>query len=184
MYLKGLKNGGLMNLNKEVVSHLEKDDSYSLEELFITYKTPIYQFIYRYCQDEQLSMDLVQDTFIRFIKYKHQFDASKSSIKTYLFRMAYQLMVNKLKRRKRWRKVLPFLYVQDEKQPILSEDKLSVQQAIMELPDGERAVILLTYYHDLKQKEISEVLDIPLGTVKSRLHSALKKLRNRLEVDV
>ncbi|WP_164669345.1 RNA polymerase sigma factor [Virgibacillus doumboii] len=171
-----------MNLNKEVASaDFEKRDDHSIEELFVTYKAPIYQFVYRYCQDEQLSIDIVQDTFVRFHKYQEHFDEEKSSIKTYLFRMAYQLMINRLKKRTRMKKKLPFLYMQNEQQVLSHEDKLSIQAVIQQLPDEQRAVILLTYYHDLKQKDISEILKIPVGTVKSRLHVSLKKLRVLLE---
>ncbi|WP_232334399.1 RNA polymerase sigma factor [Oceanobacillus sp. AG] len=60
---------------------MEKQDPYSAEALFATYKTAIYQFVYRYCQDEQMSFDLVQDTFVRFSKYRGRFDERKSSIK-------------------------------------------------------------------------------------------------------
>src|SRR5699024_2962410 len=98
-----------MNLNKNIESSvIGKQEEHSIENLFITYKTPIYKFVYRYCQDEQLSTDIVQDTFVRFHKYQKHFDENKSSIKTYLFRMAYQLMINRLKRRSRMKKYCLF----------------------------------------------------------------------------
>ncbi|WP_068676730.1 RNA polymerase sigma factor [Oceanobacillus sp. Castelsardo] len=173
-----------MNLNKDTVpENAGKHEEYSLEKLFVTYQNPIYQFVYRYCQDEQLSMDIVQDTFVRFHKYKGNFDVAKSSMKTYLFRMAYQLMINRLKRRSRWKKLLPFLYERNVEQELPLEEKLTVQEAIQQLSDVQRAVILLTYYHDLTQKEIANILEIPLGTVKSRMHTSLKKLKGILEVD-
>ncbi|WP_239984526.1 RNA polymerase sigma factor [Lentibacillus sediminis] len=173
-----------MSSSKEAVSaDMEKRNELLMEELFVAYRTPIYQFLYRYCQDEQLCFDLVQDTFVRFHKYQDHFDENKSSIKTYLFRMAYQLMINRIKKRSRMKKILPFLYVQSQQQSFPHEDKLTVQAAIQQLPDEQRAVILLTYYHDLSQKDISEILEIPVGTVKSRLHASLKKLKELLEVN-
>ncbi|MBT2691747.1 RNA polymerase sigma factor [Bacillus sp. ISL-55] len=169
--------------NKEITSSAgENQEQLSIEDLFVTYKTPIYQFVYRYCQDVQLSMDIVQDTFVRFHKYQVQFDENKSSLKTYLFRMAYQIMANRLKRRNSMKKLFPFLYQQNHQLELSLEDKLSIQAAIQQLPDEQRAVILLTYYHDLPQKEISKILEIPIGTVKSRLHASLKKLKVLLEV--
>ena len=75
-----------MNSNKDIASNgLKELEEYSMEALFITYKTPIYEFVYRYCQDQQLSIDIVQDTFVRFYKYQKHYDKKKSSIKTYLF---------------------------------------------------------------------------------------------------
>ena len=184
MCSRALKSGGLMNLNKNTESEdVGKHEENSLEELFVMYQNPIYRFVYRYCQDEQLSMDIVQDTFVRFHKYRRRFDGTKSSIKTYLFRMAYQLMINRLKKRSRWRKLLPFLYEENVKQEFPLEEKLTVQVAIQQLSDQQRAVILLTYYHDLTQKEIANILEIPIGTVKSRLQASLKNLKGILEVD-
>ncbi|WP_405098085.1 RNA polymerase sigma factor [Oceanobacillus sp. FSL H7-0719] len=174
-----------MNLDDKTVSqNIEQQGTCPIEELFVMYQKPIYQFVYRYCQDEQLCLDLVQDTFIRFQKYQNRFDGKKSTIKTYLFRMAYQLMINRLKRRSRLVKIMPFLYIQSQEQHTLTyEDKLTVQSAILQLPDEQRAVILLTYYHDMTQREVADILAIPTGTVKSRLHASLKKLKVLLEVN-
>ncbi|MFA1822031.1 RNA polymerase sigma factor [Virgibacillus oceani] len=173
-----------MSSNKDIASNgLKELEEHSIEALFITYKTPIYEFVYRYCQDQQLSIDIVQDTFVRFYKYQKHYDKEKSSIKTYLFRMAYQLMINRLKKRSRMKKLLPFLYQQQQQQRLSHEDILSVQAAIQQLTEEQRAVVLLTYYHDLAQRDISKILAIPVGTVKSRLHVALKKLKDLLEVN-
>ncbi|MGR5904670.1 sigma-70 family RNA polymerase sigma factor [Bacillus paranthracis] len=56
-------------------------------------------------------------------------------------------------------------------------------EIILKVPEEQRAVLILSYYHDMQQKEIAEVLDIPVGTVKSRLHNGIKKLKQLLEVD-
>jgi RNA polymerase sigma-70 factor (ECF subfamily) len=169
-----------LNHNEQLPEDAKKE--MSLETIFILYKAPIYQFVYRYCQDEQLSIDIVQDTFVRFHKYQSRFDENKASLKTYIFGMAYQEMMNRLKRRNRLKKLLPYLYHRNDQPEIAIEDKLSIQAAVQQLPNEQRAVILLTYYHDLTQKDISKVLEIPVGTVKSRLHSSLKKLKILLEV--
>jgi len=60
---------------------------------------------------------------------------------------------------------------------MLDEKKLRVRQAIDMLPENLRQVLLLAYFHEFKYQEISEVLDIPLGTVKSRLHAAMEKFQ-------
>ncbi|GAA0496991.1 RNA polymerase sigma factor [Salinibacillus aidingensis] len=171
-----------MSSNNDAASYESKKRvEHTIEELFVIYKAPIYRFVFRYCQDEQLCLDLVQDTFVKFHKYQAYFDEKKSNIKTYLFRIAYQLMINRLKKRSRMKKILPFLYVNSQQQNLSYEDKFTIQAAIQQLPDKQRAVILLTYYHDLTQKDISGILEIPIGTVKSRLDASLKKLKALLE---
>lgn len=167
-----------MSLNKQEATWNAKQ----IEDIYLAYKDHLYRFLYRYTADSQLSIDLVQDTFIKFQKYAARFDVGKASIKTYLYQMAYQLMINKLNRRKRFQTYLPFLFSQQNRDPVSVEDRLTIQLAIRQLPDKQRSVILLAYYHDMEQKEIAEILQIPVGTVKSRLHTAIAKLKELMEV--
>ena len=64
---------------------------------------------------------------------------------------------------------------------IMGENKVQVRKAIDMLPENLRQVLLLAYFHEFKYQEISEVLGIPLGTVKSRLHAALEKFQQSWE---
>ncbi len=67
------------------------------------------------------------------------------------------------------------------KKTLQTEETLVIQQAIANLPDKQRAVILLAYYEDLPLEEIALILNIPTGTVKSRLHNAIKALKLELK---
>jgi len=78
--------------------------------------------------------------------------------------------------------MVPFL-VPTSSPRISADEKLTIQEAILRLPDKQRAVILLVYYHDLPQEEIAQILSIPLGTVKSRLHNAMRTLKEELKED-
>ncbi|MGN7312884.1 RNA polymerase sigma factor [Alkalicoccobacillus gibsonii] len=160
----------------------QNGDEIALERIFERYRDPLYRFLYRYSKDEQLSIDIVQDTFVTLQTKKRHFDQSKGQLKAYLFQIAYRLMITKLNRRKKWRNILPFLIPLD-KQEVSNVDRLTIQAAIDTLPELQRAVILLVYYHDLKQDEVANILKIPVGTVKSRLHTAIKGLKERLEED-
>lgn len=175
-----------MSSNLELaIAQLKAGNVEGLETVYLEYREPLYQFIFRYTLDEQLSKDLVQDTFEKFQRYAAHFDEEKASLKTYLFKIAYQLMVNKLNRRAKLRRLLPFLIPKEESGPS-HDEKLTLRSAIQQLPKQQRAVILLTYYHDLDQKSIADILQIPIGTVKSRLHTAignLKKVLMEVEVD-
>lgn len=170
------------------MSFKESDDysfeatvSMTFETIYLMYKDPLYRFIYRYTRDEQLSIDIVQDTFVKFHKYQHRYDVTRASLKTYLFKIGYQLMINKSKRRKKWQSLLPFLVKGEESFSSDTVEKMAIQWAIKELSEKHRAVILLIYYHDMTQEETANVLDIPVGTVKSRLSTAIKRLRDLLE---
>ena len=141
---------------------------------------PLYCFIFRYTREEQFSIDIVQDTFEIIQSKKLLFDAARGTVKSFLFQIAYRHMINKLNRRKRWQTLLPFL-VPTPKKTLQNEETLVIQQAVSNLPDKQRAVILLAYYEDLPQEEIAHILNIPIGTVKSRLHNAMKALKLELK---
>ena len=164
----------------ELMIAYQNGDNEALEGIYTLLKQSLYSFIFRYSRDEQLSIDIVQDTFVRLQRYKYDYNPNKGKLKSYLFQIAYRLMITKLNRRKRWRNLLPFLTpLQTEE---LHDDSMTIREAVAKLPEIQRAVILLFYYHDLPQEEIGKILGIPKGTVKSRLHTAIKKLKEELEV--
>lgn len=152
------------------------------EQLYGRLYEPLYCFLFRYTREEQLSIDIVQDTFERLQYIKKDFDQQKGTVKAFLFQIAYRLMINKVNRRKKWRTFFPFL-VPTESRRLSTDEKLTIQEAILQLPEKQRAVILLVYYHDLPQEEIAQILSIPLGTVKSRLHNAIRTLKEELKED-
>ncbi|MCH7321905.1 RNA polymerase sigma factor [Solibacillus sp. MA9] len=155
----------------------------NIEALSIIYKRlhePLYCFLFRYTKDEQLSVDTVHDAFELLQKKKHSFHTEKGTVKSYLFQIGYRLLINKLNRRKRWQTLLPFL-VPTEKKQLQTDETLVIQAAISNLPDKQRAVILLAYYDDLPMDDIAQILSIPVGTVKSRLHHAMKSLKLELK---
>ena len=171
-----------MMSNEEWMEVYKNGDIEGFEQLYSCLYEPLYCFLFRYTREEQLSIDIVQDTFERLQYIKQDFDQQKGTVKAFLFQIAYRLMINKLNRRKKWRTLFPFL-VPTESRRLSTDEKLTIQEAILQLPDKQRAVILLVYYHDLPQEEIAQILSIPLGTVKSRLHNAIKALKEELKED-
>jgi len=168
-------------IDKLMLAYQDGDDAV-LEQIYILLRQPFYSFIYRYSRDEQLSIDIVQDTFIKLQRQKHRYNPEKGKLKSYLFQIAYRLMVTKLNRRKKWRSLLPSL-TPSKAEDFHHSDRIAVRDAIDTLPDIQRAVIILFYYHDVPQRDIATILKIPKGTVKSRLHAAIQKLKQELEVE-
>lgn len=174
-----------MRLNEreeELMIAYQNGNNEALEGIYTLLKPALYSFIFRYTRDEQFSIDIVQDTFVKLQHHKLSFEAKKGRLKSYLFQIAYRLMVTKLNRRKKWKTLLPFL-TPTPPDDFSHSDRITIREAISNLPEGQRAVVLLFYYHDMPQEEIAEILEIPKGTVKSRLHNAIKKLKEELESD-
>ena len=164
------------------MQQVQKADTEALGILYKRLRDPLYCFLYRYTKEEQISIDIVHDTFEVLQKKKAVFDADKGTVKAFVYQVAYRLLINKLNRRKRWQRLVPFL-VPTQPKTLLPEETLLIQQAIYALPDKQRAVILLAYYEDLPIADIAQILDIPTGTVKSRLHHAMKALKDALKED-
>lgn len=176
----------------------QEGDSSAFNLLVWRWEKPLYNFIYKYVGDATLAEDLVQDTFIRVLKsikrYTHQ-----GSFSTWLYRIAINLCKDHLKRKR-----LPLVslhdyyttgsgervYVQDRiaDDQTRTDDSLKaeereelVRRLLAGLPEEQRIVILLKEYQELTFREIAEVLDVPEGTVKSRLYHALRAMRESLE---
>lgn len=166
----------------ELMIAYQNGDDDALAGIYTLLKPALYSFIYRYTRDQQLSIDIVQDSFVKLQRYKHHYHPSKGKVRSYLFQIAYRLLIDKLNRWKKWRSFMPFL-APITKDELHHTDRLTIREAIVNLPDKQRAVILLFYYHDMKHEEIAEILNIPKGTVKSRLHTAIQSLKVELEGD-
>lgn len=166
--------------NEELMQQFQTGNTEALGTLYERLHEPLYCFLFRYTKEEQISVDTVHDTFEVLQKKKHTFEAKRGTVKSFLFQIAYRLLINKLNRRKRWQSILPFL-MPTQKKTLQTEETLVIQQAIANLPDKQRAVILLAYYEDLPLEEVAIILNIPTGTVKSRLHNAIKALKLELK---
>ena len=163
----------------ELMIAYQNGDEEALENIYVLLKPSLYTFIFRYSRDEQLSIDIVQDSFLKLQRYRNYYNPDKGRIKSYLFQIAYRLMIDRLNRRKKWRTLLPFL-TPAMNETIQHADRITIRDAIAKLPEKQRAVVLLFYYHDMPQEEIAAILDIPKGTVKSRLHKAIQLLKHEL----
>jgi len=122
--------------------------------------------------------DLVQETYLRLWKYRHKY-VPTAKLSTFLFLMARQVRIDDLRhqsrranREVRWGKEQPM-----EASPQTSGEKEDVRWAVTRLSDPLREVVELGVFQDLPYVEVAAILDIPVGTVKSRMSNALKKLK-------
>ena len=153
-----------------------------LRQMMEQYGDGILRMCALYLRDAALAQDMAQETFLKAYRYMDTF-RGESSEKTWLTRIAINLCKDELRRP--WRRHV------DGTQPVEavllaapegpSPEDDTVLQAVMALRPKEREVILLRYYQHLKLEEIAKVLNVPKGTVTSRLNRAKTTLRKRLE---
>lgn len=166
-----------------------------LENCIWEYGKDIYSFCRNLTLNLQEADDLYQDTFLKAVERMEEIDWEKNP-KSYLLSVALRLWKNK-KRKYAWRNrianmlsLTDELDLDDEKTPMFSpeneilkkEETDLVRQAVNELPEKLKIVILLYYMEDLPVAQIAYILKIPIGTVKSRMHQAKKILEQELEV--
>ncbi|MCH8150049.1 MAG: sigma-70 family RNA polymerase sigma factor [Planctomycetes bacterium] len=162
----------------------------SFELLVRRHAQELHQFTVRFTGNAVAAEDVVQDTFLQVHTSADRFDPARK-FKPWLFTIAANKARDFIRRRKR-RRELPFeaqMSGDDEGQRFVSllsgesempdenmaldEKRRSVRAAIDELPENLTEVLVLAYFHRFPYKEIAEIVGIPLGTVKSRLHSAV-----------
>jgi RNA polymerase sigma-70 factor (ECF subfamily) len=138
---------------------------------------------------EDLAMDAVQETWMKVIRYGRSFK-QRSSVKTWLYRLTINQCRNVLERRER-NSVLSarsrlHMRVDNAKQAspseatVRSDDARTLHEALEQLDPARRAVVLLCYHAEMTHEQAATILEIPLGTLKSRLHAALARLREAL----
>ena len=164
-----------------------------LEMCIAEYGKDLYSFCCYLTYSKMEADDLYQDTFVKVIELG-KIDVSNNP-KSYLLSIAVRLWKNRKRKLERRRRALVSDTMEEleqegrlqtkktspEQDMIQKEQKEKIQHPVSGLPDKLRIVALLYYMEDRKVTEISEILHVPQGTVKSRLHKARKILREKLE---
>lgn len=152
------------------------------QELYNQYHSMVRAVLYN-MTGEAFLQDLIQEAFLKIWKGLPQFDF-RSSIKTWVYRVTVNVALDHLRR-------APFLahkIITDaeaaspslETRLLHSEEQKILQAALLEISADDRGLLVLFYFEDLNVDEISKILKIPSGTVKSRLHTARQRLRDLL----
>ncbi|WP_029503093.1 sigma-70 family RNA polymerase sigma factor [Lachnoclostridium phytofermentans] len=166
---------------------MQTENGYEIENLMRTYGNDVLRTAYMYVKDLHISEDIFQDVFIKVNKHLHTFQGN-SSIKTWILRITINTCKDYLKSAYH-RKIVPMEdFIEDS---IVSESEFdviereetihTVKEAVMALPEHYRSVILCVYYEELSMEEAAKVLELPVGTVKSRLARAKEKLKEFME---
>ena len=176
----------------ELLEQFVAGSSEAFGQLLRRYEKTLYAFLVRYTGDMALAEDIFQNTFLQIYQSAGLFDRGKQ-FKPWMYTIALNKARDALRQKKR-QKVKSIDAVSADvdgdmdhsfadiiPSKILSPDEISVNRElrgvvkdmIEQLPENLRAVLVMSYFDKLPQKEIAEVLNVPVGTVKSRLHKAM-----------
>jgi RNA polymerase sigma-70 factor, ECF subfamily len=165
---------------ERLVKKAQKGNDKSYLMLFQQYQEDIYRMAYVYVKNKDDALDIVQE--VAYQSFKRISTLRKPEyFKTWLMKITINCALNLINKNKKVIRLNP-----DFEVPTAAEDEdialsLSLYELMDTLQDTEKSVILLRYYNDLTLKEVSEILDIPLGTAKTVLYRALEKLRQNIK---
>jgi RNA polymerase sigma-70 factor (ECF subfamily) len=173
----------------ELIIRAKNGERNAFSELVCIHADGVRNVIYRMYGDIQLAEDAAQETFIRawlhFSSYRPQ-----TSLRNWLYRIAVNAATDMLRKEKRILPLdledLPLKDPQPGPEALFSQEERAtlIQKAVLSLPDACRAVLVLREYEGLSYQEIADALEIPVGTVMSRLNYARRLLREKLELKV
>lgn len=166
-----------MTREDELFARLRKGDEGALEELIRSCYTGVLRYCLWHTPDAQLAEDAAQETFLKVVQHMDAY-AHRGKFRAYLYKIAANTCADLWRRSERRELPEPEEYIEPGFERV--EDELSLTQLLSPLSAKQREVVELRYVHDLKLREIAEILGEPLRTVQSRLRSALKALEKTL----
>jgi len=168
---------------QELIERAKRGDKSAFSELVRSHHSGVINVVYRMCGDAGLAKDAAQEAFLkawlRIESYR-----PISAFRNWLYRIAVNSARDVLRRRWETINIDDLSLPANTPNPIVAvarhEQTRRVREAILTLPPASREVIVLREYEGLSYREIADVLDIPIGTVMSRLNYARKRLRDSL----
>lgn len=170
----------------ELVARAQNGERKAFSELVRIHAQGVINVIYHMCGDVHIAEDAAQETFIQAWSHLSSF-RPQTSLRNWLYRIAVNTATDMLRREKR---ILPNsledLQLKDPQpgpEALFSQRERTdlIQKTVRSLPDASRAVLVLREYEGMSYHEIADALDIPVGTVMSRLNYARKLLKDKLE---
>lgn len=170
---------------QRIIQLLQRNDKYALNLLYENYSDSLYGAILKVTRNEEIAEDALQETFIKVWKNAQKYDPTKAKLFTWLFRIARNTAIDKLRSfNNRFHKE-----VQIDKSNVyilpgtsLNQDVLDIKEHVGRLEEKYQIVLNALFFEGMTQQEASDELEIPLGTIKSRLKIGLRELKKVYDI--
>jgi RNA polymerase sigma-70 factor (ECF subfamily) len=170
-------------MERDLIAQAQQGDRRAFGELVRCHRDGVVNVVYRMCGDANLAEDAAQEAFIRAWKHLPSY-RPRSPFRNWVYRIANNAAVDVLRRQRETvdADALPLASsgAGPEATMVSKERSMRVKEAVSNLPEASRAVLVLREYEGLSYKEIADTLSIPIGTVMSRLNYARNRLRESL----
>ena len=173
-----------------LVAALASGDTRALRQVFDRHAATLHSLAVRILGDGHSADDVVQEVLVRLWHHPHRFDPQRGTLRGFLQRETHSRSIEKIRsdqarqqRETRHGRAAVAAPVDVETPALQSEQRRSIQGALAALTDGERRAVELAYLNGLSYREVAQRLQLPEGTVKSRIRAAMTKLAARLSDD-
>lgn len=165
-------------------------DTAAMRTLYERYHRPVFSFALRMMSDRQLAEELLQEVFLRAWRQAHRFTGGRGSVISWLLSITHNMAIDELRKQQRRPRRTEsedsqeaLLAIQDDAHSVEDQATQSatadvIREVLDTLPLPQRQVLELGYYKGMTQREIAEHLDEPIGTIKTRMRLAIRKLRD------
>jgi RNA polymerase sigma-70 factor (ECF subfamily) len=162
--------------DQELVAAANAGDASAFEAIYFRHRDWVVNLAYRFCADRELALDVLQEAFIYFMKKFPGFELS-CQMKSFLYPVVKNLALNARAKAARFEHGEE-LFAELEAPKVEAAHEGELRAELAKLPLAQRETIVLRFIEGMDLLEIATALDVPVGTVKSRLHHALEALRN------
>ena len=178
--------------DRELVRQVKQGYQPAFTELVARYQKRVFQLAYGFFQDKDDAMEIVQETFLRLYRKLDGFDENQENtlFKNWVYRIAHNLCIDFYRKFKKQKADMKELYQFDRDSRTVTtraEDQLDresfrdhVQKSVLRLPKKQQMVFVLKHYSGLKHQEISSLLNLSVGTIKSLYHRSVQNLKKGL----
>lgn len=184
------QGGCAVDYARDIQAIAARRDSQAFRRLFDYFGPRLKTYLMSAGAESTQAEDLMQDAMVALWHKAHLFDPTKARASTWLFTIARNLRIDALRRQSRQSQQItdhtdpttqPAEIIQSDHLLAQKQDRTRIKQALSDLTPDQRDVIRLCFFQDLSHSQIAQALNLPLGTVKSRIRLAVAKLRTTLE---
>jgi RNA polymerase sigma factor (sigma-70 family) len=172
---------------EELVAQLQSRNQQAFSYLYDNYAGALNGIIYRLVEDKELAEDILQEAFVKIWNNFSSYDTSKGRLFTWMLNLTRNLTIDTLRSKgyKKQNKISSdensVSNYADNNNPVEKFDALGLRKQLINLKPEQRNIIDMAYFNGFTQDEIAKQMGIPLGTVKTRMRSAIIELRKMLQ---
>lgn len=181
----------------ELMELVKLGNNSAFDELYNRYSDRLRRFLFRMTWDQDTSEDYLQETFLRLYRTRERYQPT-GKFSTFIFQIAKNYFLSQRRISKNHSEEISIFQqngngqkpfeniranerIEPEVHLIEGYRSFRIRQAIASLPETQHMVFVLSHFEDMKYAEIAELLEIPVGTVKSRMHAAVNALKTMLQ---